>query len=84
MELNLANIEYITKVCQIGNNCVILVNRELSEDELDEIYGELWDQGLSEDTKITMIPEAKKSIIDHNPELNLIVNEGLKLYEQVS
>lgn len=84
MELNLQDMNYISEVFLVGNKCVLIANRELSTEELDDTYGEFWDQGVSEDVVITVISSSKKSSIANNPELRLIVNEGLRVYSVAS
>lgn len=80
MSLNLQGMDYISEVFLVGDKCVLIANREMTAEELDDTYGEFWDQGVSEDVVITVVNLSKKSSIANNPELRLIVDERARVY----
>lgn len=80
--LDLKELNYVDSAYSAGTSLAILVNRDLTEEEFDEVYDLLYDEGI--DTTSQILIEQKsivKSKVNLNDTLKFIVSEGTQVYK---
>lgn len=83
--LDFTDLTYVSKVFRTGDCVAVLVHKDASEDEFDEIHETLWNNGITEGTEILIINEA--SVGGSDPvsiKCGFIMTEGTRVYEIAS
>lgn len=83
--LDFTELTYVSKVFRTGDCVAVLVHKDASEDEFDEIHETLWNNNITEGTEILIINEASVGGSDPvSTKCVFIMSEGTKVYEIAS
>lgn len=85
MKIDLKELDYVQSAYCAGNSIAVLVDKDLTEEEFDEVYDLLYDEGIDLDANVLI---EKKSLVDSkvnvDDALKFIVDEGIEIYNIAS